>query len=235
MAERRMFAKSIVLSDAFLGLSPNAKNLYITMSMFADDDGFINGVKSIMNLCGVRETSLKLLIEKKFVIQVSEEIYVIKHWRINNYIRNDRYHATNYTEEKELLEIKENGAYRLKSDIGIPSNGIPSTVDRDKNSIDKNSIDKNIYVQEFEEVWKLYPRKQGKAQAMKKYLAVRKNGIAKETIEQGIHNYVWWIKEQSVKPQYIKQGSTWFNQECWSDDYSVPKQGRNDWIKDVEL
>ena len=137
-----MFAKSIVLSDAFLGLPTDSRSLYLAMNMFADDDGFINGVKSIICLCGVKESALKKLLEKNFIIQLSHDIYVIKHWRINNYIRNDRYHETNYTEEKSLLDIKENGSYTLKDKSGIPSNGIPSTVDRDKDRLDKNSIGK---------------------------------------------------------------------------------------------
>ena len=135
MAERRMFAKSIVLSDRFLDMSLGARCLYMTMGMVADDDGFVNSPKSIMRQIGASEDDLKVLIVKKFVIPFESGVVVIKHWRINNYLRNDRYHETTYTDEKGLLQIEDNGAY------GIPNNGIPSI---GKDSIGKDSIGKDI-------------------------------------------------------------------------------------------
>ena len=129
-----MFAKTIVLSDAFLDMSLGARCLYMTLSMLADDDGFINSPKSIMRQCGATEDDLKLLIAKSFVIPFETGVVVIKHWRINNYLRNDRYQETKYLEEKNQLIIKDNGAYSL---------GIPNMVYPDKNSIEKNRIGKN--------------------------------------------------------------------------------------------
>ena len=143
MAERRMFAKSIVLSDAFLDMPLGSRCLYMTMSMVADDDGFVNTPRSIMRQCGASEDDMKVLIAKKFIIPFESGVVVIKHWRINNYLRKDRYSETNYIEEKKSLKIKENRAYTLSDDgVGIPV-GIPSTVDPDKNSIDKNSKEEN--------------------------------------------------------------------------------------------
>ena len=137
MAERRMFAKSIVLSDAFLDMPLGARCLYMTMGMLADDDGFVNSPKSIIRQCGASQDDLKVLIAKKFIIPFESGVIVIKHWRINNYLRNDRYQQTNYLEEKESLELDNNQAYKLKSDAGIPSIGIPSI---GKDSIGKDSI-----------------------------------------------------------------------------------------------
>ena len=68
MAERRMFAKTIVLSDAFLDMPATARCLYFTLGMFADDDGFINSPKGIIRQCGASEDDLKILIAKKFII-----------------------------------------------------------------------------------------------------------------------------------------------------------------------
>ena len=213
-----MFAKSIVLSDAFLDMPLGARCLYMTMSMVADDDGFVNTPKSIMRQCGASEDDLKVLISKSFVIPFDSGIIVIKHWRINNYLRKDRYSETNYLEEKSLLRIKDNGAYTLNKQDGIPS-GIPNmgTPSIGKDSIDKNSI--NIYVQEFDEVWKLYPRKQGKSNAEKSYIKARKDGTSKEDILQGLKKYNAYIERNKVESKYIKMGSTWFNQKCWEDNY----------------
>ena len=124
MAERRMFAKSIVMSDAFLDMPMSARCLYFTLGMFADDDGFVDSPKGIMRQCGASADDLNVLIAKRFVLLFDSGVIVIKHWRINNYLRSDRYKETTYLEEKSLLDIKENGAYTTKDTVGIPL-GIP--------------------------------------------------------------------------------------------------------------
>ena len=111
MAERRMFAKTIVLSDAFLDMSMSARCLYFTLSMLADDDGFVNAPRAIMRQCGASDDDMKLLIAKKFVLLFDSGVIVIKHWRINNYLQKDRYKETKYLEEKEQLSIDEKGGY----------------------------------------------------------------------------------------------------------------------------
>ena len=138
MAERRMFAKTIVLSDAFLDMPMSARCLYFTLGMLADDDGFVNAPRSIMRQCGASDDDMKLLIAKKFSLVFDSGVIVIKHWRINNYLRNDRYTETKYGEEKASLSLDENGAYTQHGiPAGIPSSGIPSI---GKDSIGKVSI-----------------------------------------------------------------------------------------------
>ena len=115
MAERRMFAKTIIDSDAFLEMPQSSQNLYFHLAMRADDDGFINNPKSIMRLIGCKDDDANILISKKFLIPFESGVVVIKHWKIHNYIRNDRYNETKYIEEKSQLEYDENNAYRLTS------------------------------------------------------------------------------------------------------------------------
>ena len=117
MAERRMFAKTIIDSDAFLEMPLTTQALYFHLSMRADDDGFLNNPKRIQRMVGCSEDDLKLLIAKNFLIPFESGVVVIKHWKIHNYIRNDRYKETVYQEEKAQLLIKDNGAYTT----GIPS------------------------------------------------------------------------------------------------------------------
>lgn len=112
MAEKRMFSKSIVLSDEFLDMPATTRCLYFTLSMLADDDGFVNSPKSIMRQCLATEDDLKILIAKRFLIAFESGIVVIRHWRINNYLRCDRYSPTKFTEEKALLYVDESGAYQ---------------------------------------------------------------------------------------------------------------------------
>lgn len=113
MAERRMFAKTIIDSDAFLDMPLSSQALYFHLSMRADDDGFINNPKKIQRMIGCGDDDLKLLIAKKFLILFESGVIVIKHWRIHNYIQKDRYKETVYTEEKSLLHFKKNKAYTL--------------------------------------------------------------------------------------------------------------------------
>lgn len=113
MAERRMFAKTIVTSDAFLDMPPTARCLYFTLGMFADDDGFVNNPKSIMRQSGASVDDMNILIAKKFVIIFESGVIVIKHWRIHNYIQSDRYHETKYKDEKNTLMLDANKAYTL--------------------------------------------------------------------------------------------------------------------------
>lgn len=143
MAERRMFAKTIIDSDAFLEMPLSTQCLYFHLSMRADDDGFVNNPKKIQKMIGASEDDLKLLIAKSFILTFETGVIVIKHWRINNYIRNDRYHETVYQEEKSLLSVKDNNAYTFNSDnIGIPC-GNQTVYQMDTEiSIDKNSINK---------------------------------------------------------------------------------------------
>ena len=111
MAERRMFAKTIVLSDAFLDMPLSARCLYFTLGMLADDDGFVNSPKSIMRQAGACTDDLNLLLAKRFILAFDSGVIVIKHWRIHNYIQKDRYKESKYIEEKSTLTIDPNGAY----------------------------------------------------------------------------------------------------------------------------
>lgn len=144
MAERRMFAKTIIDSDAFLDMPLSTQALYFHLSMRADDDGFINNPKKIQRMIGASDDDLKVLIAKNFIIPFESGIVVIKHWRIHNYIRGDRKHETNYSDEMSLLTVKDNGAYTL-----CPSNGCQVTdtcqpnVSIGKDRIGKDSIDKD--------------------------------------------------------------------------------------------
>lgn len=113
MAERRMFAKTIIDSDAFLDMPLSTQSLYFHLSMRADDDGFINNPKKIQRMIGASDDDMKLLIAKNFIIIFESGIIVIKHWKIHNYIRGDRKKETVYPDEMALLDIKDNGAYTL--------------------------------------------------------------------------------------------------------------------------
>lgn len=111
MAERRMFTTKIVDSDAFMDMPLSTQSLYFHLSMRADDDGFVNNPKKIQRMIGASEDDLKLLIAKRFILAFESGVIVIKHWRMHNLLRKDRYNPTQYQEEFKMLSLKENGAY----------------------------------------------------------------------------------------------------------------------------
>ena len=140
MAERRMFAKAIVLSDAFLDMPLSARCLYFTLGMLADDDGFVGSPKAIMRQCGASQDDMMVLLQKRYILAFESGVIVIKHWRMNNYLQNDRHKDTTYIEEMKTLKIDDKGAYTEK-DKSMYTECIQN-VYTDKNSIDKNSIGK---------------------------------------------------------------------------------------------
>lgn len=111
MAERRMFAKTIVTSDSFLDMPLSSRCLYFSLGMLADDDGFVNNPKSVMRQVRASLDDFNLLLAKHFIIAFDSGIIVIKHWKIHSYIPKDRYKATKYINEKSSLLVDEKGAY----------------------------------------------------------------------------------------------------------------------------
>lgn len=143
VAQKRMFSQSIVLSDDFLDMPASTRCLYFCFGMLADDDGFVNNPKSVMRQCGSTNDDFGLLLSKGYVYLFETGVVVIMHWRINNYLRKDRYTPTKYIDEKAQLLESENGAYSFSGGLplGIP-NGLPAgrkAVYTDKSSIGKNS------------------------------------------------------------------------------------------------
>ena len=113
MAERRMFAKTIIDSDVFTDMPISARLLYYDLAMRADDDGFVNSPKKIMKFVGASTDDMNVLIARQFIIPFESGVVVIKHWRIHNYIQKDRYKPTSYQTEMENLTLK-NGAYYIE-------------------------------------------------------------------------------------------------------------------------
>ena len=153
MAERRMFAKTIIDSDPFLDMPLSTQALYFHLAMRADDDGFVNKPKSLMRMVGCKDDDLKLLFVKKFLIPFESGVVVIKHWKIHNYIRKDTYTETKYKEEKSTLELDENSAYRIADGTPLQlrdeSVTSPSTQDRlgkdrDRLELGKDSVGEDI-------------------------------------------------------------------------------------------
>jgi len=119
MAERRMFAKSIVKSDAFADMPLSSQALYFHLGMEADDDGFVNNAKQIKRMIGASDDDLKILVTKRFIIPFESGVIVITHWHSQNQLRKDRYKPTRFIQEKELVFLNENKEYTLEEPANI--------------------------------------------------------------------------------------------------------------------
>lgn len=79
---------------------------------------------------------------------------------------------------------------------------------------------------DFNDVWKLYPDKTGKAKAQQAYEKAVKLGDTKETILAGLQRYLAYVeaKRRAFPDLKWKNGSTWFNQQGWLDEYTVDRE-----------
>lgn len=97
MAERRMFAKSVIGSARFLQMPVSSRLLYYDLGMHADDDGIVEAF-TVMRMTGATEDDLRVLTSKNFVRVLNEELVTyIMDWSRNNYIQKDRYHPSHYS------------------------------------------------------------------------------------------------------------------------------------------
>lgn len=192
-----MFNKQITRSDAFLDMPRSTRLLYYDLSLDADDDGFIDKYKSIMRLTGASEDDLKLLIAKSFIIPFENGVIVIKHWRMNNLIRSDRYKPTVYQEEKKQLSLKENGSYTKKTTIGIPNDNQRET----QYSIEKDSIVKESIVEEVVAVAPSPSKRFIKPtlEQIKEYCLTRKNNIDAQHFMDFYESKGWKVGNQPMK------------------------------------
>lgn len=189
MARRRMFSLDIVDSDQFTDLPPMARLLYYELGVRADDDGFVGNPRKITKFAECSEEDIKTLEDNGFIYMFDSGVLAIRHWTVNNQLRNDRYHGTYYVEEKKkLCKNMDNKTYYFIDD-GVP-NGIP-LVDLDKireeelnkennknnlakqkeekkNTVNESEIDEEIKKQ-FDVLWDKYPKKIGKAEALNCY------------------------------------------------------------------
>ena len=122
MAERRMLSSKIICSDAFIEMPHSTQCLYIQFNMAADDDGFLNSPIRVMRTVCAKQDDLEMLLAKRFILRFPNGVIVIKHWRIHNQIRKDRYTPTQYQNEFNSLVIRDDGAYTEKEKADVVDN-----------------------------------------------------------------------------------------------------------------
>lgn len=236
-----MFAKTIIDSDAFLDMPLSTQSLYFHLSMRADDDGFINNPKKIQRMVGCGDDDLKLLMAKRFILVFDSGVIVIKHWKIHNYIRNDRYKPTLYQEEKAELAEKNSKAYTFKTEVienenhlGIPDDNrmgyqmdtqVRLGKDRLVKDKKKNSVEPSSTMPElFEKVWKTYPKKTNKKKAREQFLKKFKTEEDLEPFKKGYKDYLAYIKLNDwYHPQELFR---WIRDDRYNDEYDLSQTNK---------
>ncbi|EJR1552638.1 DNA replication protein [Enterococcus faecalis] len=236
-----MFAKTIIDSDAFLDMPLSTQSLYFHLSMRADDDGFINNPKKIQRMVGCGDDDLKLLMAKRFILVFDSGVIVIKHWKIHNYIRNDRYKPTLYQEEKAELAEKNSKAYTFKTEViesethlGIPDDNrtgyqmdtqVRLGKDRLGKDKKKNSVEPSSTMHElFEKVWKTYPKKTNKKKAREQFLKKFKTEEDLESFKKGYKDYLAYIKLNDwYHPQELFR---WIRDDRYNDEYDLSQTNK---------
>lgn len=189
-------------------------NVYAIIYGFSQDgeSEFTGSLQYLCDFCGGVSkptiiSALKTLVESEYILRREDNI---------NGVRFNRYKVNLPLFKKLYWGSKEISSDEVKNFNGGSKETLPNNKNNNK-SIDNKDI-KNISA-EFEKLWEMYPRKIGKPKALKAYEKARKKGVTFEQVEQGILAYCEQIKAKQTDTEYIKHGSTWFNGECWNDEY----------------
>jgi len=146
MAEKRMFTKKVTDDDIFTAMPPTAQCLYFHLCMGADDDGFSNNIRIAMFNAHASTDDFNTLVQKRFIIPFESGVIVITHWKLHNYIQNDRYHETKFLEEKSRLVLMQNKVYEMDTKCIQAVSKMEAEI-----RLDKNRLDKDRYIASVQE------------------------------------------------------------------------------------
>lgn len=230
MAERRMFTQKITEADNFTALPPTTQCLYFHLCMNADDDGFSNKIRQAMFNAHADQNDFEMLVQKRFILPFDSGVIVIKHWRMHNLIRSDRYHETDYLEEKATLILKENGVYTDALPVGLPSDNHMTTtwqpsdnqmetedrLGKDRLGKDREIVDYQKIINMYNETCVSFPRLKSLSDARKKAINARMKTYTLDDFHL--------LFEKAEASRFLKGG----NDRNWSANF--------DWlIKDANM
>ena len=225
-----------------LNLKGNELTIFAVIYGFTQDgENWFEGSRAYLaNWCNSTKKgitkNLQSLVDKGLLIKKDIIVNKVKFckYRVNlEAIKRER--ASQYREQSSIGVGNKVPQGREQSSPGV-GNKVPqgreqSSPNNIDNNIDINNIDNNIrskkvfeqetFEKEFEEVWKEYPNKKGKPKAKASYIKARKSGETKENILSGLKKYKQEIEHRKIETQFIKNGDTWFRNECWNDEYET--------------
>ena len=243
---RRVICRDYIDNHVFIDeLSNEARLLWFWYSISADDDGFIGSPFSQLRYIGVPENALQELIDTRYVLLFKTGVLVMKHWKMHNTLKSDRYKPTTYQDEFKHLKICENKAYtetdnsafvydletfwntngnkmepncvRKLNQVKLSQIKLNNNVQTPDGVVNDTEVKKPDFAGEFAELWSKYPKKRGKDDAFRHYKVQRQKHTFEE-IDKKLDEYIKFSKGKDM--QYVLNGSTWFNGR-WKDEYQV--------------
>ena len=234
MAERRMLSRKITNHDNFTSLPATSQALYMHLVMGADDDGFCDQINTAMFRAHAKPKDLEALINSKYLLRFENGVVVIKHWRMANAGRSDRYTPTAYQEEFRRLTIKPNKAYTLAplgnaDDSQMDTNWQPdgnqphTQKRREENRREDNSVYEARMPERrdekddlFSAFWEAYPKKNGGdiREAFMEYRHVTEDlGVPPQELEKAALNLASTVEPQDIR--YLPNAAKWLRNRGW--------------------
>lgn len=240
MAGRRCFSEKIVESDAFYKLSVNAQALYYHLNQTADDDGFINSASSVALRIKKGSAALEELVNKRFLLRFNE-VYVVKHWRISNSLKNDRLKPLTYAGIAAKIWVKPNKAYtdhpvdgcktllEVKTGIHLESSWNPVGIPTEPNLREPNRREENLtgFGGRFSELWNDYPELR-RGSSVEAKAAFSEMIRTEEDADTAIKNMAIWKRSKEWTKdggQYIPQLCNWLRRGTWKVAPAQPANG----------
>ena len=222
-----MFSQRIVESARFLKMPPSTQCLYFHLGIHADDDGVVEGY-NVMKQTGSTEDDLKILAAKGLITVLNADLVTyINDWKENNRIRSDRKVDSIYRDllvrmlpDIEIQQAKaradtgkKTGIKKIENDGRPVDNQWTSNGPHRLGIVDSSESPTQIYESEFEQLWSMYPKKQGKKAALRHYKTWRKRSKDNtfEVMKEKLEHYLKFLKIKQTPLEYTLNGSTWFN------------------------
>ncbi|WPC08777.1 helix-turn-helix domain-containing protein [Globicatella sp. PHS-GS-PNBC-21-1553] len=212
-------------------LSSTAKLLYAEITALSNLNGYCWATNSyfakLYNVTSVTISRIITQLSDRGYIR-TEIIYKENSKEIDKrviYIAEPINNIDNTYNQKVSEPINENvKGYQQKCSTPINKNDKENTnnINIKKNNNIYRSNEQKSLRNDFEKLWKLYPNKKGKEAAFKAYCKAIESGTSNKEIQNGIIAYQKEIAFKNTNPKYIKHGSTWFNNQCWNDEYEQP-------------
>lgn len=202
-----MFTKKVTDDDNFMELSASAQALYLHLSMSADDDGFCNQVSISMFKAHASVQDLQALLEKRYIYQFENGVIVIKHWRMANALRKDRYTPTVFKEELSKLRLKDNGSYTITNEdestrLPFGCHVVADCLPQDR--IGKDSIGNNICSNSLSEIEQKEDKKSQNDELEKNFKIIYGSYPKKVGKARGFDLYKGWLKGRDISGRKVK-------------------------------
>jgi len=240
MGDRRMLTRKVTDNDNFIKLPATAQALYMHLTLSADDDGFCSQIETAMFRAHAKKKDLEALVDKRYLLRFENGVMVIKHWRMANAMRKDRYEPTVYQEEANMLTIKPNGAYTMATDWQPngnqtqPHDNQPQPqvklskvkLSQDKINTGDSVCDARAHAgaretppdpdpDRWDEFWDAYPRKSGGdiREACMEYMRVIDSGVPPDTLISAATELA-----QRTTPdmfRYLPSAEKWLRNKGW--------------------